>query len=83
MALLQTEIDKMRSDNVKLFQKIKFLQGYSSTKGGQSVSLVAVISGRGFESQNMVLIGKVVLKMNAACTAHGAIIKLVTGWGLY
>ena len=28
--LLQNETDKLRSDNVKLYEKIKFLQGYPS-----------------------------------------------------
>ena len=30
--LQQNETDKLRSDNVKLYEKIKFLQGYSATK---------------------------------------------------
>ncbi|XP_048764884.1 protein CASP-like [Ostrea edulis] len=33
--LLQNEIDKLRSDNVKLYEKIRFLQSYPS-KGGHS-----------------------------------------------
>ena len=38
MALLQTEIEKMRSDNVKLFEKIRFLQSYSAKGAGQTVN---------------------------------------------
>lgn len=30
--ILQNEMDKLRSDNVKLYEKIKFLQGYASKK---------------------------------------------------
>ena len=30
--LQQNETDKLRSDNVKLYEKIKFLQGYSGAK---------------------------------------------------
>lgn len=30
--LQQNETDKLRSDNVKLYEKIKFLQGYSASK---------------------------------------------------
>ena len=30
--LLQNEMDKLRSDNLKLYEKIKFLQGYSKGK---------------------------------------------------
>lgn len=33
MQLQQNETDKLRSDNVKLYEKIKFLQGYSANKG--------------------------------------------------
>jgi len=32
MQLQQNETDKLRSDNVKLYEKIKFLQGYSANK---------------------------------------------------
>ena len=28
--ILQNEMDKLRSDNVKLYEKIKFLQGYTA-----------------------------------------------------
>lgn len=31
--ILQNEMDKLRSDNVKLYEKIKFLQGYASKVG--------------------------------------------------
>lgn len=37
ISLLQNEIDKLRSDNVKLYEKIRFLQSYPA-KGGQSSS---------------------------------------------
>jgi len=39
MQLQQNETDKLRSDNVKLYEKIKFLQGYSANK----VFLVTVV----------------------------------------
>lgn len=32
MSLLRNEMDMVRSDNVKLYQKVKFLQGYSQNK---------------------------------------------------
>ncbi|RCN24579.1 CASP protein, partial [Ancylostoma caninum] len=38
-AVLQTEIEKVREDNVKLYGKIKFLQGYGSKAGETSVPL--------------------------------------------
>ncbi|XP_065830385.1 protein CASP-like [Oscarella lobularis] len=34
VASLKTEVDSLRSDNVKLYEKIKFLQGYQSSTGG-------------------------------------------------
>lgn len=34
----QHEMDHIRSDNVKLYEKIKFLQNYSGTKKGQASS---------------------------------------------
>jgi homeobox protein cut-like len=34
--ILQSELDKLRSDNVKLYEKIKFLQGYARPQGGGS-----------------------------------------------
>jgi cell division protein FtsB len=39
MQLQQNEMDKLRSDNVKLYEKIKFLQSYSG-KVMKSNSLV-------------------------------------------
>uniref|UniRef100_A0A8W8KA13 CASP C-terminal domain-containing protein n=1 Tax=Magallana gigas TaxID=29159 RepID=A0A8W8KA13_MAGGI len=37
ISLLQNEIDKLRSDNVKLYEKIRFLQSFPA-KGGQASS---------------------------------------------
>ncbi|XP_062329797.1 cut-like homeobox 1b isoform X2 [Osmerus eperlanus] len=34
MLALQTELDSMRADNIKLYEKIKFLQGYPGRGGG-------------------------------------------------
>lgn len=34
--LLQNEMDKLRSDNLKLYEKIKFLQGYSKGKSSMA-----------------------------------------------
>ena len=36
--LQQNEMDKIRTDNIKLYEKIKFLQNYSSSSGGRSVA---------------------------------------------
>lgn len=35
----QNEMDRVRSDNVKLFEKIKFLQNYPGAKGAPPSSL--------------------------------------------
>ena len=34
ISILQTEVDGMRADNVKLYEKIKFLQGFQGASGG-------------------------------------------------
>jgi homeobox protein cut-like len=43
LQLQQNETDKLRSDNVKLYEKIKFLQGYSAAKGVHSGSDETVV----------------------------------------
>lgn len=42
-SLLQNEIDTLRSDNVKLYEKIRFLQSYPNKVSFELLSNIAVL----------------------------------------
>jgi hypothetical protein len=66
MALLQTEIDRSRADNVKLYEKIKFLQSYRGS-GGQVSDGFAVAIDKHFSNH---------FSRSVECKSHTANFKM-------
>ncbi|VDP92111.1 unnamed protein product [Echinostoma caproni] len=70
---VQRELESVRADNVKLYEKIRFLQSYSSPIGARSESFAAG-SGSGLSGNNRVSVhlgsDPTVLKYSQAYEAH-------------